>query len=182
MSHGYAGLPSHLGGLGVQRGEQPLHEGVHGRGRAEVSLSTIDIDSTVPGLDANFAAALHHHQARPRVQLERDRAHHRGDVARTVAERLLVRAGRPRGDRNYSNNTISVTYLVDEGARLYVERIDIVRQHQDARLRRSAASSTSPKATPTIASSSTGPSASSATCSSSRPSASPPSPARRPTR
>ena len=33
---------------------------------------------------------------------------------------------RPRGDRDYSNNTISVTYLVDEGPRLYVERIDIV--------------------------------------------------------
>ncbi len=33
---------------------------------------------------------------------------------------------RPRGDRNYANHTISVTYLIDEGPRVYVERIDIV--------------------------------------------------------
>ena len=32
---------------------------------------------------------------------------------------------RPRGDRDYTNHTINVTYLVDEGPRLYVERIDI---------------------------------------------------------
>ncbi len=32
---------------------------------------------------------------------------------------------RPRGDRDYTTHTINVTYLVDEGPRLYVERIDI---------------------------------------------------------
>lgn len=32
---------------------------------------------------------------------------------------------RPRGDRNYENHTINLTYLVDQGPRLYVERIDI---------------------------------------------------------
>ncbi len=32
---------------------------------------------------------------------------------------------RPRGDRNYENHTINLTYLVDEGPRLYVERLDI---------------------------------------------------------
>jgi len=31
----------------------------------------------------------------------------------------------PRGDRNFSNRTISVLYTVDEGARAYVERIEI---------------------------------------------------------
>ena len=32
---------------------------------------------------------------------------------------------RPRGDRDYSTNIISVTYVIDEGPRAYVERIDI---------------------------------------------------------
>jgi len=32
---------------------------------------------------------------------------------------------RPRGDRDYANHTINLTYLVDEGPRLYVERLDI---------------------------------------------------------
>jgi outer membrane protein insertion porin family len=32
---------------------------------------------------------------------------------------------RPRGDRDYTNNIISITYVVDEGPRAYVERIEI---------------------------------------------------------
>ncbi|WP_026782091.1 outer membrane protein assembly factor BamA [Pleomorphomonas koreensis] len=33
---------------------------------------------------------------------------------------------RPRGDRDYANHTIAVTYFVDEGARAYIERINII--------------------------------------------------------
>ena len=32
---------------------------------------------------------------------------------------------RPRGDRNYSTNTIDLTYMVDEGPRVYIERIEV---------------------------------------------------------
>ncbi|HVY18469.1 MAG TPA: outer membrane protein assembly factor BamA [Bauldia sp.] len=32
---------------------------------------------------------------------------------------------RPRGDRDYTNNVIAMTYVIDEGPRAYVERIDI---------------------------------------------------------
>ncbi len=32
---------------------------------------------------------------------------------------------RPRGDRDYSTNTINLTYVIDEGQRVYIERIDI---------------------------------------------------------
>jgi outer membrane protein insertion porin family len=70
--------------------------------------------STVPGLDP-ASPNKYHHQARSYVRLRRDRAHHRGDVARVVAERLLVAQVRPRGDRNYLDNTISVTYSSTRG-------------------------------------------------------------------
>lgn len=33
---------------------------------------------------------------------------------------------RPRGDRDYANHTIAVTYFVDEGSRAYIERINII--------------------------------------------------------
>lgn len=33
---------------------------------------------------------------------------------------------RPRGDRDYNNRTISITYFIDEGARAYIERINII--------------------------------------------------------
>ncbi len=32
---------------------------------------------------------------------------------------------RPRGDRNYDNKTIDLTYVVEEGPRVYIERINI---------------------------------------------------------
>ncbi|MEJ0012909.1 MAG: outer membrane protein assembly factor BamA [Bauldia sp.] len=32
---------------------------------------------------------------------------------------------RPRGDRDYTNNVITMTYVIDEGPRAYVERIDV---------------------------------------------------------
>ncbi len=32
---------------------------------------------------------------------------------------------RPRGDRDYANNIINLTYVIDEGQRVYIERIDI---------------------------------------------------------
>ncbi|WP_237154685.1 outer membrane protein assembly factor BamA [Oryzibacter oryziterrae] len=33
---------------------------------------------------------------------------------------------RPRGDRDYANHKISITYFVDEGTRAYIERINII--------------------------------------------------------
>lgn len=33
---------------------------------------------------------------------------------------------RPRGDRDYANRTIAVTYFVDEGTRAYIERLNII--------------------------------------------------------
>jgi outer membrane protein insertion porin family len=33
---------------------------------------------------------------------------------------------RPRGDRDFANHTISVTYFIDEGSRAYIERINII--------------------------------------------------------
>jgi outer membrane protein insertion porin family len=89
-------------------------------------FSTIDIDSTVPGLDASTLNRY--------ITTKPGRVFNSSEIERTIEAMSLElsRSGypfaqvRPRGDRDYSNNTISVTYLVDEGARLYVERIDIV--------------------------------------------------------
>ena len=32
---------------------------------------------------------------------------------------------RPRGDRNFENHTVSITYAIDEGPRSYIERINV---------------------------------------------------------
>ena len=36
----------------------------------------------------------------------------------------------PRGNRDYENQTISITYLIDEGPRVYIERIEIRGNHR----------------------------------------------------
>ncbi len=48
------------------------------------------------------------------------------DMTIELARRGYVFAQvRPRGDRNYEANTIDINYLIDEGPRVYIERIDI---------------------------------------------------------
>src|SRR4030081_2301465 len=32
---------------------------------------------------------------------------------------------RPRGDRNFETHTVSITFAIDEGARTYIERINV---------------------------------------------------------
>jgi len=88
-------------------------------------FAAIDVDSTVPGLDP---ASLNKY-----ITTKPGRTFDSGEIERTIEAMSLElsRTGysfaqvRPRGDRNYSDNTISVTYLVDEGPRLYIERIEI---------------------------------------------------------
>ena len=89
-------------------------------------FGAVDIDSTLPGLDPNSLRRF--------ISTKPGRVFDSSEIERTIEAMSLdlSRSGysfaqvRPRGDRDYTNNTISVTYLVDEGARLYVERIDIV--------------------------------------------------------
>ena len=64
---------------------------------------------------------------------------------------------KPRGDRNFEAHTVSITFAIDEGPRVYIERINI---HGNTRTRDYviAASSIFPKATPITARWSTAPS------------------------
>ena len=59
---------------------------------------------------------------------------------------------RPRGDRDYTNHTISVTYIIDEGNAGLCRADRYPRQHAKRATTSSAASSRSPKAIPTTAS------------------------------
>ncbi|WP_061936240.1 outer membrane protein assembly factor BamA [Aureimonas sp. AU22] len=85
----------------------------------------INIDSTVPGIDGET--------------LRGDLKTKPGDVysAEQVEDSLLdltnAVANRgyafaqvtPRGDRDFANNTISIDYVIDQGPRAYVERIEV---------------------------------------------------------
>jgi len=63
-----------------------------------------------------------------RVDLQRRSA---GEVGRGDADRGVAGAATPsrrcvpRGDRNFENHTVTITYAIDEGPRAYIERINV---------------------------------------------------------
>lgn len=90
------------------------------------AFGNIAIETSIPGINAD---AL-----RGGIETNRGDRYSLSDLNES-AENLAVRATqqgfafaevRPRIDRDITNRTFNVTYLVDEGARVYVERINIV--------------------------------------------------------
>jgi len=85
----------------------------------------VSIESTVPGIDSDSLKGL--------IETRSGSVYSAEDVEDTIlaiSDRVATQGYpfatiTPRGDRDYTNRTISVVYLVDEGTRAYVERIEI---------------------------------------------------------
>ena len=89
------------------------------------TFGDITVDSTIPDVNTE--------------QLQSVIETHAGDVynAKNVEDTIIALTERvagqgyafaqvtPRGDRNFENHTISVTYAIDQGPRTYIERIEI---------------------------------------------------------
>ena len=90
------------------------------------SFSDVAIETSIPGLNADALRGTIRTQAGNRYSL--------ADLERTQSDMAVEATAqghpfadvRPRINRDPGTNTFRVTYLVDEGPRLYVERIDIV--------------------------------------------------------
>jgi len=90
------------------------------------TFGDVNIETTVSGLDAETLRRL--------VKSRSGQVYSAESVEDTILAISDRVAGQgypfaqvtPRGDRDFANRTISVTYLVDEGTRAYVERIEIV--------------------------------------------------------
>src|SRR6185503_15122644 len=89
-------------------------------------FGVVNIDSSLPGLNTARLRGL--------IRTRQGNTFNADMVEKTI-ENLsieLTREGyafaqvRPRGDRDYGSHTVSVTYLIDEGARVYIERINVV--------------------------------------------------------
>lgn len=89
------------------------------------TFGEILIDSSIPGVDPAALMGF--------VRTKSGRTFNAAHVEQTTEALTieLARMGyvfaqvRPRGDRDYTNNVISITYIIDEGPRAYVERIEI---------------------------------------------------------
>jgi outer membrane protein insertion porin family len=89
-------------------------------------FGAITIESSLPGADPNSLYGV--------LLTEQGDTYNGGDVDKTVEKLTLVTAEqgfafsrvRPRGTPDVVNRTISINYVVDEGPRVYIERINIV--------------------------------------------------------
>jgi outer membrane protein insertion porin family len=92
---------------------------------ARYRFSTVNIDSSIPNV--NTASLRGVMRTRPGAVFDSTQ------VEKTIEDMTieLSRRGysfaqvRPRADRDYERHTIAITYLVDEGPRVYIERINI---------------------------------------------------------
>lgn len=88
-------------------------------------FSTVDVESNVADIDANELKSF--------IKGGPGDIYSADDVEKTVEQMSVELATRgyafaqvrPRGSRDYDNHTVAVTYSVEEGSRVYVERINI---------------------------------------------------------
>lgn len=88
-------------------------------------FGAVTVESTVDGVDAAQLQGL--------LETREGNTYSARDVQKSMEaiSRRVSSAGYPfarvvpRGDRNFETNTIGVTYLVDQGERAYVERIEV---------------------------------------------------------
>ena len=89
------------------------------------TFGEVVIDSAIQGVDPQSLYGV--------LKTRSGKVFNSTDVEKSV-EKLTIELSRlgyvfaqvrPRGDRDYTNNTIALTYMIDEGPRAYVERIDI---------------------------------------------------------
>jgi outer membrane protein insertion porin family len=89
------------------------------------TFGDVSIDSTVSGIDGERLAGL--------VRTRQGRTYSAENVEDTIIALTERVAGEgyafaqviPRGDRDFANRTIAVTYTIDQGPRAYIERIEI---------------------------------------------------------
>ena len=92
---------------------------------ARYTFGEVTVDSTVPGLEGDELLG--------RVKTRSGNVYSAEDIedsliaiSENVANRGFAFADvTPRGSRNFANNTIDVAYVVDEGPRAFIERIEI---------------------------------------------------------
>ena len=88
-------------------------------------FGSVNIQSTVPAISGE---AL-----RYKLRVEQGRVYNADAIEKSVEETTIemARIGypfatvRPRGERNYEARTVDVTFVVEEGQRVYIERINI---------------------------------------------------------
>jgi len=88
-------------------------------------VAGVNFESSIPGFDSNALRSY------SRVSIG---STYNAEALEKSVEEMQIEASRrgyafaivrPRGDRNFENHTVSITYAIDEGPRTYIERINV---------------------------------------------------------
>ncbi len=138
MNHGYpdAQVTSAVGEFDASRNAYfvnfTIDEGERYR------FGEVSVESSIPGINTDALGSI--------IRTKKGETYNYSDLSRSQEDMAAEAAAqgfafadvRPRVDRDAANGVFNVTYLVDQGARLYVERINIVgnEKTRDAVIRR----------------------------------------------
>ncbi|KQQ46765.1 MULTISPECIES: outer membrane protein assembly factor BamA [Rhizobium/Agrobacterium group] len=89
------------------------------------AFGNVGVESTVPGVDGNELQTLVDTRPGSNYSAKEVQQSMEAISKRVAAEGYPFARVTPRGDRDMNGNTIGVTYIVDQGERAYVERIEI---------------------------------------------------------
>ncbi len=89
------------------------------------AFGNVAVESTVPGVDGSQLQGLVETKAGSNYSAKEVQQSMEAISKRVAAEGYPFARVTPRGDRDLAGNTIGVTYIVDQGERAYVERIEI---------------------------------------------------------
>ena len=89
------------------------------------NFGNVAVESTVPGVDGTELQGLVETRQGGTYSAKEVQQSMEAINKRVAAEGYPFARVTPRGDRDMSGNTVGVTYIVDQGERAYVERIEI---------------------------------------------------------
>ncbi|WP_296018463.1 outer membrane protein assembly factor BamA [uncultured Agrobacterium sp.] len=89
------------------------------------NFGNVAVESTVPGIDGSQLQGLVDTRSGSYYSAKEVQQSMEAISKRVAAEGYPFARVTPRGDRDLAGNTIGVTYIVDQGERAYVERIEI---------------------------------------------------------
>lgn len=125
LNHGYADFRVVSANANLDRTTNAFVLNIVVEEGQQYRFGTINVESSVPEIDAS--------KLRGKVVAGSGSVYSAQDVDKSVEAISLELASRgyafaqvrPRGDRNFEGRTVNLTFVVEEGARVYVERINV---------------------------------------------------------
>ncbi len=89
------------------------------------TFGNVSVDSTIPGIDGSTLQGVLKTETGDVYSAQRIEESLVALTNRVAADGFAFAQVTPRGDRDFTNRTISVNYVIDQGPRAYIERLEV---------------------------------------------------------